>query len=302
MDRELAKVIEEFGRAVNVETLYLAKKNGKHSISQSDDSSFSMVSCRARAFAHAAETMSKPAMTRTVAAWKALGKRSLNGSWNGYLNHRRIHRREMRRRRSDIYWVYGSPGIGKTSLAHSICANLQDRKQLAGAFFCRRDDTNLSDPRNILPTFIYKLARIFPHFRTIVAEHLLEDPNLTPQSMKDTLFVDFIRSLRRHPKQHTLVFVIDALDECGNSQSRPAILKVLIDAAALAPWLKIIITSRPEVDIIQCFLDASRRDMIWVQMRKPRMICEPSPEASSIQWLQNGISPPLGQKSRSSTE
>ena len=32
MDRELAKVVEEFGRAVNVETLYLAKKNGKHSI------------------------------------------------------------------------------------------------------------------------------------------------------------------------------------------------------------------------------------------------------------------------------
>ena len=40
MDRELAQVIEEFGRAVSVETLYLAKKNGKHSISQSDDSLF----------------------------------------------------------------------------------------------------------------------------------------------------------------------------------------------------------------------------------------------------------------------
>src|ERR1700748_1196398 len=88
---------------------------------------------------------------------------------------------------SDIYWVYGSPGIGKTSLAHSICASLQGRGQLAGAFFCRRDVTDLSEPRNILPTFIYKLARIFPHFRTIVAEHLSKDPNLTPQTMKDTL-------------------------------------------------------------------------------------------------------------------
>ena len=37
MDRGLAKVIEEFGRAVSVETLYLAKKIGKHSISQSDN-------------------------------------------------------------------------------------------------------------------------------------------------------------------------------------------------------------------------------------------------------------------------
>ena len=156
---------------------------------------------------------------------------------------------------SGIYWVYGSPGIGKTALAHSVCASLQDRRQLVGAFFCQRDTTNLSDPRNILPTFIHRLAQIFPHFRTIVAKYLHEDPTLTPQSMKETLFVEFIRSLRRHPKQHTLVFVIDALDECGNSKSRPAILKVLTEAAQLAPWLKLIITSRPEMDISQCLLD-----------------------------------------------
>ncbi len=52
----------------------------------------------------------------------------------------------------NAYWFYGSPGIGKTSLAHSICASLHERNHLAGAFFCRRDDPNLSDPINILPT------------------------------------------------------------------------------------------------------------------------------------------------------
>ena len=55
MNRELAKVIEDFGHAVNVETLYLVKKNGKHSISRSDDVPFSVVLCRATAFGHAAE-------------------------------------------------------------------------------------------------------------------------------------------------------------------------------------------------------------------------------------------------------
>ena len=34
MDRELANVIEDFLRAVDVETLHLAKRNGKHSLSQ----------------------------------------------------------------------------------------------------------------------------------------------------------------------------------------------------------------------------------------------------------------------------
>jgi hypothetical protein len=70
---------------------------------------------------------------------------------------------------SHMYWLCGSPGIGKTSLAHSICANLHEQNHLAGAFFCRRDDPNFSVLKNVLPTFIHKLAMIFPPFRTIVA-------------------------------------------------------------------------------------------------------------------------------------
>ena len=158
----------------------------------------------------------------------------------------------------NTFWIYGLPGIGKTCLAHSICERLHDRKRLAGAFFCRRDGRkegpDLSEPRNILPTLIYKLARIFPPFRKIVAECLQEDQHLTPESMKPSLLLDFINHLPRHP-EHALVFVIDAFDECGDDKSRPVLLKVLTDAAAHAPWLRIIITSRPEDDI-QCFFNA----------------------------------------------
>jgi hypothetical protein len=153
---------------------------------------------------------------------------------------------------SNTYWIYGLPGIGKTSLAHSVCEKLHGQRYLAGAFFCQRDDPKLSEPRNILPTLIYKLAETFPPFRSIVAEHLRNDTNLTPESMKDSLLLDFIRDIPRQPK-HALVFVIDALDECGDYRSRPVLLKVLTDVAAQARWLKIIITSRPEIDIQDFF-------------------------------------------------
>ena len=155
----------------------------------------------------------------------------------------------------NVYWIYGLPGIGKTSLAHSICERLDDEKQLVGGFFCRRGDSSMGESRNILPSLIYKLAMVFPLFRAIVAKRLRDKPNLTPESMQDTLFLEFIRSLPHHLDQHTLVFTIDALDECGSAQSRREILRVLRDATAEAPWLKIIITSRPEVDIIQHFLN-----------------------------------------------
>jgi len=47
MAEELANIIEDFLRAVDVETLRLAKRNGKQSLSQQRASAFSLVSCRA---------------------------------------------------------------------------------------------------------------------------------------------------------------------------------------------------------------------------------------------------------------
>ena len=105
---------------------------------------------------------------------------------------------------SNTYWIYGLPGIGKTSLAHSVCEKLHDQKQVAGVFFCRRDDPNLNEHKNIVPTLINKLAIIFPPFRSVVAEHLRSDPNLTPESIKESFLLDLIRSLPNHPT-HTRI-------------------------------------------------------------------------------------------------
>ena len=157
----------------------------------------------------------------------------------------------------NTYWIYGAPGIGKTSVAHSICASLHDKERLAGAFFCQRDDQELRDPRNILPTLIRKLAIRFPPFRSIVAECLRNYPSITSESIQPTLFLEFIHKLPRLPKT-TLVFVIDALDECGSTQTRPGILNALAEAVAHAPWLRVIITSRPEVDIQRFFGGATQ--------------------------------------------
>jgi len=248
MDGELTKVIDDFMHAIDVEALYLAKMSGRHSLSQS------MV--RFQQFCVEQELLL--GRLKIVEAGYDLDSGCMEGTRHSILTQimawvtNPLEGCDTSQKHT--YWFYGSPGIGKTSLAHTICKNLHDQKRLAGAFFCRRDDPNLSEPRNVLPVLINKLAGIFPPFRSIVAEHFRNDPNLTSKSMKYSLFLDFIHNLPRHPK-HALVFVIDALDECGDDQSRQGLLKVLTDAAAHVPWLKIIATSRPEADI-QAFLKA----------------------------------------------
>jgi hypothetical protein len=56
MEKELTEVIEDFDRAVNVEALRQTKETGEHPLSQSGDHSFSIVSCRAKAFTWAVRT------------------------------------------------------------------------------------------------------------------------------------------------------------------------------------------------------------------------------------------------------
>jgi len=250
MDRELTRVVEDFDRAVNVEALRRTKETGEHSLTQSLDSPSQQFRVEQElllgrlkyvktSYHQGLRCMegTHTSLLEQIIAWVTTGPEQTDGR--------------------NTYWIYGLPGIGKTSLAHSICASLDDQEQLAGAFFCRRDDPELSEPINILPTLIHKLTIIFPPFRSIVAERLRRNPNVTPESMKYTLFLDFIRTLPRLPTR-TLVFVIDAFDECGNTQSRQDILKTLTDAAAHAPWLKVIITTRPEVDIQRFFDDPTQ--------------------------------------------
>ena len=47
MDKELSKVIEDFLRAVDVEALRLASRNGKHSLTRYSAGPFSVDLCRA---------------------------------------------------------------------------------------------------------------------------------------------------------------------------------------------------------------------------------------------------------------
>ena len=243
IEKDLTKVIKDFNRAVNVEALRRIKETGEHLLLMIIHSQLLCV-----------EQELLLGRLKSVETNYHQDFRCMDGTRESLLKQlvdwatKEPGKGEER----NTYWIYGLPGIGKTSLAHSICAILHEGKHLAGAFFCRRDDASLSEPRNILPTLIYKLAIIFPPFRRLVAERLRNDPNLTPGSMNHTLLLELIHELPRPPKR-TLVFVIDAVDECGNDLSRPRILRALTDAAARTPWLKIIITSRPESDIHRLF-------------------------------------------------
>ena len=260
IERDLTKVIEDFDRAMNIEALRRIKETGEH---------LSLAMIHSKLLRVEQELLL--GRLESVKTNYHQDFRCMDGTREFLLAQVMgwVIKEPGQKEESSTYWIYGLPGIGKTSVAHSICASLHKGNHLAGAFFCRRDDRSLSEPRNILPTLIHKLAIIFPSFRRLVAERLRNDPNLTPGSMNHSLLLELIRKLPRPPKR-TLVFVVDAFDESGNTQTRPDILRALADAAAHAPWLKIIVTSRPEVDIQRTFNSLAQSSYLGYDLTKDR--------------------------------
>ena len=162
----------------------------------------------------------------------------------------------------NMFWLYGSPGLGKTSVANSLCDRLRVAGNLGGCFFCKHDNPDLREPNRVLPTLIAKLALMWGPFRKLVAKALVNDPQINPQSTHGELLLMPLQSLKRHPPR-PLVLVVDALDECGRPNTRGTLLKCLMDACPSVHWLKVVVTSRPEHDI-KAFFDRhriARRDL-----------------------------------------
>ncbi|KAG8770868.1 hypothetical protein FRC12_004010 [Ceratobasidium sp. 428] len=152
-----------------------------------------------------------------------------------------------------VFWIYGFAGLGKTSVAASVCQRLQDQGTLAASFFCKRDDPNLRNPLCILNTIAFQLAVRYKPYALAVSDAIQNDGGLCGSHIQRRyagLLHKPLGSLKTRPTG-ILVVVIDALDECEGDAA--LLLESLQGLLQLVPWLRLIVTSRPEQDIKGAF-------------------------------------------------
>lgn len=151
--------------------------------------------------------------------------------------------------------MHGFAGSGKSTISVTVCERLKARSQLAGAFYCKRDAADQRDPKRILSSLSYSLSSVCKPYRDLVYSALENESDIsgTPVTYQlTTLFTGPLPMVRGMPRE-PLVFVIDALDECGDDTSRPQIVDSLLQIAKLTSWLKVFITSRPQPEIMLAF-------------------------------------------------
>jgi len=168
-----------------------------------------------------------------------------------------------------IFWLTGLAGTGKSAIAWSICLRAtKDTKIIfGGSFFCSRSTGSAGqrDVRCVVPTLAQLLARQSKKFSKALAAELARNPDVLHKQIGaqvEQLLYKPLLALKG--SRMPIVFVIDALDECGgqpgtngpadDAESRRTIsdmLEALVDfsRAEIKLPVKFLVTSRPETHI-----------------------------------------------------
>jgi hypothetical protein len=152
----------------------------------------------------------------------------------------------LRQENEPVLFLVGPPGIGKSAV---LTEWVKTRMGVGGVHFCRHDREDLRNPEAMVASLAGQLLRhdIPGHRQALQA--FLADPHSPKDagSMLDRLVLD---PLRRQPPGHRWVLAIDALDEGGH---RIYELLARIKPYLAASRIRLLLTSRPDADILQLF-------------------------------------------------
>jgi hypothetical protein len=160
----------------------------------------------------------------------------------------------------NILWLSGSPGAGKSTISSSVISTLFRNKRLASKFFFQRGSKHLT-PSALWRTVAFHLSQFDSETKGFLARLLKENEIDLETPKLDYLFKQLIEIpvqggenslLQKHP-----VIVIDAVDECGDSNHCRALLKTLRRCSHLPRTFKILLTSRDDDDISSSLHDIS---------------------------------------------
>ena len=157
-----------------------------------------------------------------------------------------------------VFWINGSAGTGKTTLAYTFAVRCKSREIPVMSFFCSRDFAERSNPNLIFTSIAHQLGQAFPSFGDQLAEVLRLNPRLASASIPFQLEELIIKPLRSTRNSFCLcLIVIDALDECKDESTTSIILSSLSRYVSEISPLKVLVTSRPEQSITSVFSSSS---------------------------------------------
>ncbi|EPT00541.1 hypothetical protein FOMPIDRAFT_1016395 [Fomitopsis schrenkii] len=150
---------------------------------------------------------------------------------------------------SRLFWLHGVAGCGKSTIAASVCHMLAG--QLAGSFFCKRDQDSRRNGVRLFWAIAFYLARVNVTFREQLLKQLREVDTLIDVDLDtqvNRLLIQPLKGVVHNETSDSALVVIDALDECSNSENVARTLARIVEST---PWVRFVVTSRdlPEIRV-----------------------------------------------------
>ncbi|KIM79211.1 hypothetical protein PILCRDRAFT_74639, partial [Piloderma croceum F 1598] len=156
-----------------------------------------------------------------------------------------------------IFFLSGVAGYGKSAIAHAVARQFDGIGRLGSSYcFDRADQTNRR-PSNLLSTIALDIADLDHHWKKSLCNVVKGNRSLRTTLSATEQFKNFIlEPAKALTTVGPILIVIDALDESAEKRSRKVLLEVLARMAASIPNnFRILITARPERDIVKAFSD-----------------------------------------------
>ncbi|KAJ3771050.1 hypothetical protein FB446DRAFT_124834 [Lentinula raphanica] len=160
------------------------------------------------------------------------------------------------KRDSQLCWLYGSAGAGKSSVAQTIADRFRREGKLAAGFFFWRSDSSRNGIRRLVPTLAIQLAHSIPALRPAI-NSTVETNIMILDAPFETQFRELIlQPFQNHERESDVPFlvVLDGLDECMDGRDQERVLLTIADVLkSKSIPLLFLVTSRLEPRIRNVF-------------------------------------------------
>jgi hypothetical protein len=160
---------------------------------------------------------------------------------------------------TQVLWLHGPAGAGKTAIGHSVAEISQERNQFAAGFFFPRTAAGRNHEKCLIATIAYQLLQTIPDARSFIEAAAARDPLIFTQSSSCQirhLIVDPLKQMLAGPHNPSFprIIVIDGLDECSPQESQTNILTAIRAALKQDSFpFRVLICSRAEPNIRDMF-------------------------------------------------
>ncbi|TCD60537.1 hypothetical protein EIP91_009923 [Steccherinum ochraceum] len=149
-----------------------------------------------------------------------------------------------------LLWLNGMAGTGKSTIADSFFASLENNNDVhVAAAFCSRDSEKTDDIFRILPSLAYQLTYSYKAYHSALEVALKNEPSLQQLDLPAQLAKLILTPLCKIPDGcvSPVLFLIDAPDECRGDQIHDTFVDTLLSWAdrLCKARVKVFISSRP---------------------------------------------------------